>query len=214
MILLAVDTSHAGGSLAIATGDGVHQVKWIKKAMHSEVATLELENVLKDSGQKLNSLTHLAANVGPGSFTGLRVGLNLARALGFSLGLPVMGLSSLAVLAHKNAAPGESILVASKAVQNYFYMAAFDGALKPLVEPASMVREEMDAVIRRWHPTKVLIEGETPNFTPETDARDLVQAATAGRIHSSFFSWQDVKPLYVRGSEAEEKMRRGLLKPV
>ncbi len=75
MILAAVDTSSKHGSLVLAERDGnafqiLAEASWQKQAMHSEVATLELEKVLLKAGKSLTDLTQLAVNVGPGSFTG------------------------------------------------------------------------------------------------------------------------------------------------
>src|ERR1700744_5328127 len=131
MILLSVDTSGATGSLALVQMSGTsvdssEQVAWTKKAMHSEVATVELQNLLKKTKVELRDLTHLVVNVGPGSFTGLRVGLSLAKTLAYTLSLPVCSLNSLEVLAFKHSQPGDRMLVATKAVQNFYYAGGFE----------------------------------------------------------------------------------------
>lgn len=220
MILLAVDTSHAGGSLAVARMDGegrpiapTHHTQWQGQAMHSEVATLELEKLLESARLKLGDLTHFAVNIGPGSFTGLRVGINLARGLAYTLDLPVMTASSLAVLAAKSATTG-NVLVAVKAIQKFYYAGIYSADLATLVEPFSCEEPELASVASQHGCTEVLIEGQTSGFQPQTRALDLIDMHSRSRIHSRFFSWRDVKPLYVRGSEAEEKLKKGLLKPL
>ena len=90
MILLSVDTSGLEGSLALARLENgqilnLHEAQWLKKAMHSEVATVKLQELLTASQTTLKDLTHLTVNVGPGSFTGLRVGLSLVKTLAYSL---------------------------------------------------------------------------------------------------------------------------------
>jgi hypothetical protein len=62
--------------------------------------------------------------------------------------------------------------------------------------------------------TKVLIEGRTQGFNPSTEARDLLGVLGQSDAPPRFFSWREVKPLYIRASEAEEKLRKGLLKPL
>ena len=211
--VLAVDTSTASGSLAIAefkNGQSkiLGQTHWQKKAMHSEVATLELTRLLQQSQMSLQDISHFAVNIGPGSFTGLRVGINLVRALAYALNKPVAQFTSLEVMAFLNAQEGETVLVALKAIQNFFYAGVYqkqNGLIGTLVEPQSTTLEE---VPRLAQGCGTIIEGNGPALS--FDAGNLLQmTATA-----SFFSWNDVKPLYVRGSEAEEKLGKGFLKPL
>lgn len=219
--VLAVDTSTASGSLAIAklsaglTPKILAESSWNKLAMHSEVATLEVGKGLETAGLKLSEITHFAVNVGPGSFTGIRVGINLVRTLAYALDKPVATFSSLEVLAFEHAADGEKILIAIKAIQNFYYAGVYQkkaGVMQTIVEPFSGTKEEV------WSrgvfdKTIVLDDIAKPGFTGHpgfTAARTLV----AMSVFASFSSWKSVKPLYVRGSEAEEKLKKGLLKPL
>jgi len=220
MILLSVDTSGATGSLALAqlsekSVTSLEQVAWTKKAMHSEVATVELQNLLDKSKVGLKDLTHLCVNVGPGSFTGLRVGLSMIKTLAYSLGLPVCTLNTLEVLAFKQASNGEKVLVATKAVQNFYYAGGFSrtstGVTATLV-PEPIESQRLQILTSDF--TKVRIEGVTPDFDPTTRAQDLVEVLSASGFSLPFSSWKNVEPLYLRASEAEEKLKRGLLKPV
>src|SRR4051812_5424411 len=95
---LAIVTSGSTGSLAL----GHAQVAWTKKAMHSELATVKLSELLNAGGRQLGEITRLAVNIGPGSFTGIRVGINLARSLAYGLGIPVASFNTLEVLAAKH----------------------------------------------------------------------------------------------------------------
>ncbi len=198
MKVLAVDTSGPTGSLAVS--HPAKQIQWTGKAIHSEVITLKLLEL----GMELKQLTHLIVNVGPGSFTGLRVGFNLARTLAYALNLPVAPVGSLEVLASHSPV---KTLVAIKTVQNFFYVAGFEAGV-PVLAPQSVAGEELRGLSQGY--TKVLIEGQTPGFTAQTQARELLPFANLQR----FCDWKDVYPLYIRASEAEEKLRQGLLKPL
>jgi tRNA threonylcarbamoyladenosine biosynthesis protein TsaB len=220
MIIAAIDTSGTRGTLAVATFQEstwnlLSEAAWDKKAMHSEVATVEFENAMKKAGLELKQLTHLAVNVGPGSFTGLRVGINMIRTLAYVFQIPVAPLSTLELLARRElgggASANERILVATKAVQNFFYAAIFENG-KFSLEPQSMEEDGLKKAAQGC--TKVLIEGLTPGFNPSTEARDLLGVLGQSDAQPRFFSWAEVKPLYIRASEAEEKLRKGLLKPL
>lgn len=214
MILAAVDTSHARGSLVVASYDKsewkiLTESAWDKKAMHSEVATLEFEKAMRHAGLDLAQLTHLAVNHGPGSFTGLRVGMNLTRTLAYVFNLPIATISTLEILAARD---GDGpTLVATKAVQNFFYVAAYDGD-QEILAPRSMEEDGLRNSAKNM--TKVLIESLTPGFNASTEARDMLPILGQMSGKTRFFSWPDAKPLYVRASEAEEKLKRGLLKPI
>lgn len=218
MVLLAVDTSGPTGSLALATIDGgeirwFHESSWIKKAMHSEVATVQLQQLVRDAGVTLQTLTHLAVNCGPGSFTGLRVGINMVKSLAYSLSLPVAPLNTLETLALRDGRDGENVFVALKAVQNFFYCAAYTkgGAkLNCTLNARSALADELDELARGS--TKILIEGRTPGFDPLTSAKVLLPLVTELAPARPFLSWKQIEPLYIRGSEAEEKLKKkGLL---
>ncbi len=214
--LLSVDTSSMNGSVALATGrSSPSQYAWDKKSTHSECATIETQRLLKDAGLTFKSLTHLSVNVGPGSFTGIRVGLNLVRTLAYTLSLPVAVFNTLEVLASQHSQPGDSVLVATKAVQNFFYVAAYKHSEHGLVEslaPTSMSQFELESV-KSTH-TKVLIEGLTSGLRSHTEAIEQIDWISKWPQTVRFFQWHKVNPLYIRGSEAEEKMRRGLLRPL
>lgn len=223
MTLLAVATSSLQGSLALAETPRasanaqlltlLEQTVWEKKAMHSELATLRLTELLSSTHKTLKDLTHLAVITGPGSFTGIRVGVNLARTLAYGLGIPVATFNSLAVLAFKNLRDGERGLVAMKAVQQYFYTAIYEKSaqgMREILAPCSQSKAELDS--HRAAAGKIWIEGESTGFSTHTEASDLVE--WHNRHPASYFSWKDVKPLYIRASEAEEKLRQGLLKPL
>lgn len=157
-------------------------------------------------------LTHLAVNVGPGSFTGIRVGVNLTRTLAYSLNLPVFSGNTLHLLAGKGGASGESAFVAVKAIQNFYYCAGVhvtDAGLDERLAPSSQSDLDLGKLSETY--TKVLIEGQTSGFSPITEASDLLHHLARWPDHSRFLSWKEVRPVYIRASEAEEKLLKGLL---
>lgn len=221
MKIASIDTSGTRGTLAIAALENqqmkiLSEAAWDKKAMHSEIATIEFENAMMKSGLLLKDLTHLAVNHGPGSFTGLRVGINMMKTLGYVLQIPVATISTLELLMHREIGARRNlsnlrILIATKAVQNFYYVSIFENG-KLVLEPQSMEEDGLDKAAQNC--TNVLIEGRTPNFNASTEARDLLGVLGQSDDKQRFFSWREVKPLYIRASEAEEKLRKGLLKPL
>jgi tRNA threonylcarbamoyladenosine biosynthesis protein TsaB len=227
MLILSVDTSSARGSLALAENrkskiEELAVRSWEKLAMHSDVATLELQALLADSRKSLSDVTHILVNHGPGSFTGLRVGINLARTLAYALNKPILAIGTLELLAFKNSKPGQSVAVVVKALQNYVYAAVYKNDDSKMIEVAAPASIEVTAITEFASQADVLCVDQTisldqrPGLSidPLTSAQTLVEYFAKSGEKFVFLSWKDIQPLYIRASEPEEKMRRGLLKPV
>ena len=102
MKILAVDTALAACSAAIFdSGGGRNLAKKLEPMVtgHAERLAPMVREVMADANEDLASLDRIAATVGPGTFTGLRIGLSFARGLALALGKPVVGISTLKALA-------------------------------------------------------------------------------------------------------------------
>jgi len=103
--VLALETSTLVGGLALLDGDEVCARRGARMAgAHSKRLLAMLDGVLDDEGLRVEDLDLLVASLGPGSFTGLRIGLATLKGLAFASGVPVVGVSSLEVLAAAAAA--------------------------------------------------------------------------------------------------------------
>lgn len=217
MLVLAVETSGPKGSLALGRftngrlGDQ-WSVEWNKKAIHSEMATVKLAELMKAAGFELTDISRFIVNAGPGSFTGIRVGLNLVRSLAYALAKPVAATTSLELLAARQS-PSGSAFVALKAIQNFYYAATFEishEAIATVHAPASIEHKDLDSLAKGS--TFVGIEGQSTGFNPELHAQDALKVLDRWPGHLQFLSWKEVRPVYIRASEAEEKLLKGLLK--
>jgi tRNA threonylcarbamoyladenosine biosynthesis protein TsaB len=100
VLLLALDTASAAVSVALHDGHSVLAARSGEPSpRHVELLTPLISEALTEIGAKPAELTAVAVGVGPGPFTGLRVGLVSARALGLALGLDVLGVCSLDAVA-------------------------------------------------------------------------------------------------------------------
>ena len=139
-VLLAFDTATPFVTVALHDGeDVVAERRSTERMKHGEQLAPLIEAVLADAGVVRQDLTAIAAGVGPGPFTGLRVGLVTARTLAFVLDLPVYGVCSLDVLAVEAAlgpAPiGSDFVVATDARRKEVYLASYDDAGPPSRRP-------------------------------------------------------------------------------
>ncbi len=100
MKILAVDTTTMIGSVAITDNERVVAEKYLDRELtHAEQLLPGIEQVIKSSSLKISDIDAFAVAIGPGSFTGLRIGVATIKGLAFSLGKPVVGVSSLESLA-------------------------------------------------------------------------------------------------------------------
>lgn len=100
VLLLAFDTATAAVTVALHDGESVlaeHSDTDARR--HGELLAPAITRVLAEAGRRRSEITDVAVGVGPGPFTGLRVGLVTARSLGDALGVPVHGVCSLDILA-------------------------------------------------------------------------------------------------------------------
>ena len=113
---LAIDTSTDTASVAIVRDSEVlAELTWRSGQNHSVELLPHLSNLLNQVGLDLQSASGIIVAKGPGSFNGLRVGVSTAKGLAFSLGIPIVGISTLEVAAYPYAETGLPICPISNA---------------------------------------------------------------------------------------------------
>jgi tRNA threonylcarbamoyl adenosine modification protein YeaZ len=101
---IAIDTSTDIASLALVQDDAIiAELTWRCGQNHSAQLLPGLDYLLKQTKASLDSATGIIVARGPGSYNGLRVGISTAKGLAFSLGIPLVGISTLAVAAYQQA---------------------------------------------------------------------------------------------------------------
>ncbi|HEY8454322.1 MAG TPA: tRNA (adenosine(37)-N6)-threonylcarbamoyltransferase complex dimerization subunit type 1 TsaB [Actinopolymorphaceae bacterium] len=129
MLLLAFDTATSAVTVALSDGRTVlADSTTVDGQRHAELLAPAIRKVLKEAGVDRRELTEIAVGVGPGPFTGLRVGLATARTLGHALHIPVHGVCTLDVLACAADEPAlaeSSFLVATDARRKEVYWARY-----------------------------------------------------------------------------------------
>ena len=125
MLLLAIDTSTTAITVAVHDGSrAVAEATTLDARGHAEHLAPGIDRVLAEAGATPNDLTDVACGLGPGPFTGLRVGIVTARTLALVTGARLHGLCSLDALAFQAAVGGE-LLVATDARRKEVYWARY-----------------------------------------------------------------------------------------
>ena len=151
MLILAIDTALdacAAGVLDTAAGKLIAQESQPMKRGHAEALMPLVARVMKESGVSFAALDRVAVTTGPGSFTGLRVGLSAARGIGLAASKPVVGVTTLTayaapVVSESGEHPVISVIDA-RHDQVYFQVVSGDGSalIRPCIAP---IEETLDA---------------------------------------------------------------------
>lgn len=149
MKLLALDTAMAACSVAVRDGARITAAEHRAMARgHAEALLPMVEAVMAAAGLAYADLDAIAVTRGPGTFTGLRIGLAAARGLALAAARPLIGLTTLEVLAATvpEGARGGSIMAAIEARRGEVYGQIFSSALAPLCAPAALAAEALAAL--------------------------------------------------------------------
>ncbi len=147
MRLLGLDTAVAGCSVALWENGAVLRRQAADMARGQAEALMPMvDHVL--SGEALSSVEAIAVTVGPGSFTGLRIGLAAARGMALAAGRPCLGVTTLEAVAHAVDAgepAGRALLVALETRRADVYAQTFSPDLEPLAPPAAVPPDDLAA---------------------------------------------------------------------
>ncbi|MFL6060176.1 MAG: tRNA (adenosine(37)-N6)-threonylcarbamoyltransferase complex dimerization subunit type 1 TsaB [Marmoricola sp.] len=199
-MLLAFDTATPHVTVALHDGERVVAEFSSSEAMrHGEMLAPGIAEVLATAGATSRDVTAIAVGVGPGPFTGLRVGLVTARTMALALGIPVYGVCTLDVLAAEAMDAGhDDFLIATDARRKEVYLASYASRQRvfgpEVVKPAEVATDRL--VIGRGG---LLYPEDFPNAAgPEhPDAAVLCDVVVRER-----FELLDPDPLYLRRPDA------------
>lgn len=178
--LLAIDSSTEQAGLALFDGHRVAELSWA--AGRSQTATLlgEIHHLLGLNGLAASDLGAVAVATGPGTFTGLRVGVAIAKGLVLGLGIPLLGVSTLAAAAYPHAIGGRSVVPVVAAGRGRLVWAAYDdraGAWCEVTAPKNGTVEELAAAVLD---RAVIVAGElTADQAANLSASEQVEVVPA-----------------------------------
>lgn len=221
MRILALDTSFNTGAVAIVDGESIlADLSFHAERMHSERSMQALEAAFELAGVSKDSIDLIAVGAGPGGFTSVRVGIATAKGLALARDLPIVGLSSLQVLARSASPAGGLVAALSSAGRGEHFGALYelfdpssDGKAKSraLVEPRigaleDLEKEIVDAAAGR----EFIAAGETiagaqslPGGTSILRASALAMEARSIYEIDGASDLDALAPLYLRESDAK-----------
>lgn len=223
MRALAIETSGRAGSLAILeAGQILAEETFPHGLKHAAEMIPRLDGLLRVRGWAPTQIQEIYVSIGPGSFTGLRIGITLAKTLAMTVGARLVGVPSSRVLA-ENAPPGaRHLLIVLDARRGSVFTARYEKVDELWIErePAHLDRLA-DALSRAPRPIHLLGEGLSVHaipaeagIIPTESERRVPTAASVARLGGrmalagEFIAPDLLAPLYLRQSEAEEKWEK------
>jgi len=216
MIVLGLDTS-LGACSAAVTRDGETLAALSEPMLrgHQERLATLVQETVRAAGLAFADLDRIAVTVGPGSFTGLRVGLAFAKGLGLALGKPCIGVGTLEALAASTHGPGLTCAVID-AKRGQVYLQIFESGAALMAPDALPVDVAAARLAELWRGGPVLLVGPgaflLAELAPEivVDDRAAPDAAALCRLAAQR-PVGPARPLYLRAPDA--KLPGGITPP-
>lgn len=221
VLTLGIETATKVCSVALCDGEKTLASYEINMGMtHSEGLLPQIDQMLQRTGTAKGAIELIAVSRGPGSFTGLRIGLATAEALAYGLKKPMVAVSTLEALAYNLPVPNSTLACLLDAQKGNYYMALYSWQQGQLVEEQAVsIMAEADILhLLGALNTQVLVLGEChkikgelpPNVLLAPLALRLPRASAVATIGSARHiaggdeNYFGTEPFYLRRSEAEE----------
>ena len=203
MKYLAFDTSAT--RLTVAVGGNKKVAKGVEECFHSHSVVLmpEIENCLMQAETELKDIDIFACSVGPGSFTGIRIGVSTAKAFAYALSKKVLGVTSFESLAY-NIVDKVKKLTVIDARHDNFYVCGFDENNSVIVEPCFKTKQE---IIDLYSDFLIVSDVEIDSLNAKKG--DMINGfvkAVEAKLSLASDNRESVVPLYVKKSQAEEEL--------
>jgi tRNA threonylcarbamoyladenosine biosynthesis protein TsaB len=225
MLVLSLDTTTRFGSVGLVEGRKLlAEVNYLSPFNHSRQVFEALEALFKITGKKINEVDGLAVAAGPGSFTGIRIGLSLAKSLSLASDRPVAAVSALNALAMKLLWPGVKIIAPVIDARKGEIFACLYQAKKSgwqeIVPAGAYEPETFLAMIAVEQPVYFIgtgVDVYLPLIQTKLGKRAVITersyylAAEIGLLGEALLAQgkglkpEEVEPIYYRLSQAEEK---------
>ncbi|MEX0767506.1 MAG: tRNA (adenosine(37)-N6)-threonylcarbamoyltransferase complex dimerization subunit type 1 TsaB [Microthrixaceae bacterium] len=223
MLILGIETATVQAGCAIGGHEGVlASAHSAKGKRHAENLTPAIAFICEQAQIELSEVGLVAVDIGPGLFTGLRVGVATAKAVAFALRVPMIGVSSLDLLAFPMRFTPRLIVAAIDARRGELYFALYrqvPGGVQRISEPAVGTADDLASELLALSEEVLLVGDGAHRYREAFDglakveivdqgnsfpsAASLVQLAHARALREDFQQIDSIQPLYLRRPDAE-----------
>lgn len=222
-MILAVETSSTQISAAVGGHEGIRAAFQVNRGQrHAELLVPMIQEVCRAAEVQLSELGALAVGLGPGLFTGLRVGVATAKAMALALSVPMIGVSSLDLVAFPARFTSRTIVAVMDARRAEVFSAFYrhtPGGLQRLVEPQVSSPEELASELQAYSQDCLVVGDGVLRWAEHFEglrhveigdaelahpsARALVALAHAQALREEFVTPDEIRPTYLRKPDAQ-----------
>lgn len=208
MNYLAFDTASAALKILLKSGGEYTYFQSDDFRSASEKLLPEADKLLKGAGIGIKDIGLIACVTGPGSFTGIRIGMSAAKAIAYALGIKIVAVNTLQLLAYNNNGKSDTVVAVCDAGNGYRYVAVYDEKCAQIMEPKCLKAEELSGFLSLIdEPHEVFCDevskisgGIVPS--PDSFKRALIKAVERGAAAD----YNEIEPLYIRKPQAERDL--------
>jgi tRNA threonylcarbamoyladenosine biosynthesis protein TsaB len=213
MKILSLDTAMGACSAAVIDTDSDRPLAAAYVPMergHAEALPPMVAEVMATAGLRFSQIDRIAVTRGPGTFTGVRIGISFARGLGLATGVPVVGIDTLSAIA-ANESAASPLLVVSDARNDEIYAAIFDAGRRQVIGPHvtsakdAATRAEAGSIVLGTAAHAVLTAGGCKDLAVSS-AGDLPVAATFAALAATMLPGPMPLPIYLRAPDAKPQL--------
>lgn len=216
MVSLAFDTSTNYLLVALSKEEELFSqiFRYLPRA-HQENLLFTVDELLKKHSLSISRVDLIVVGLGPGSYTGMRVGVSVAKGISLSLSLPVVGISTLKAISEVFLGKKEHIVPVLDAKRGEVYFAVYRGKEgEELFPPSAGKVEDLKKILQGLD--SYLLCGEAKKFFPEKEGveemlpwgRALISLGEEKFLKEGETPLPDLKPFYLRPSYAEEALSK------
>ncbi|MGN0523906.1 MAG: tRNA (adenosine(37)-N6)-threonylcarbamoyltransferase complex dimerization subunit type 1 TsaB [Eubacterium sp.] len=218
-MLLSIDSSAVTASVALTDGDDVIKSEFVNSGLtHSETLLPMIKRVMQ--GVEFSSLDAIAITAGPGSFTGVRIGVATVKGLAFSNNIPCIGVSTLEAIAYNFTDKNCIVCAVMDARRMQFYNALFqikNGNVLRLTEDRAISIDDLREELKQYD--NVVIAGDGAKLCNDNISLDNCSIARDNNIYQNAIgvaksarnketiSPRSLMPVYLRLSQAERELK-------
>ena len=211
-LILNIDTAVDTASVCLSqNGEVLQLISNGRQKDHASWLHVAISKILKDAGYQMNNVQAVAVSIGPGSYTGLRVGLSTAKGLCYAMNIPLIAIGTLDIMAFAvRDTDADLICPMIDARRMEVFTALYDKNLKQLIAPYAMILNDtsfadslasgkMIFLGNGSHKLQTIISNKNAFFSSaEATAAHLGQLSNKNFIRKEFVDLAYIQPLYVK----------------
>ena len=178
---------------------------------HSELLTSCIQDILSENNIDVKDLSVISIGIGPGSFTGLRIGFSVAKGLCYPHNINLVGISSLKIIANSVIKENKNIISLIKDKGEHFYVSKYNSDLKEIIQPEiqlidsdymySIIDEESIIVVNSDESKEFIsqiVKQKTKVFSRTISSIDMISLSHKSFKEKKFEDIAYIEPMYVK----------------